>query len=211
MNNSYLNLLFNSFDKLVLLFGTPFFLLALTFNNQFEFSEKMSLSLIFSLIIIGIELLNRSLNTSDKSIFKRKNKAINDINIEYSAFLTPQIIITSVLAFCLGGIIGFYYISHTLFSILTIVCIFFILILGLEFIIQDLFFNQSKKIAYKKRIRNIIEYSIFDSTNIKYLIYCILGVILTFNFYSNDLFSMIFGTTCIVITGYGIDLLKKSK
>jgi len=211
MNNSYLNILFNSFDKLVLLFGTPFFLLVLTFNNQFEFSEKVSLSLIFSLIIIGIELLNRSLNTSKKFIFKRKKKAINDINIEYSAFLTPQIIITSVLAFCLGGIIGFYYISHTLFSILTIVCIFFILILGLEFIIQDLFFKQSKRFSYKKIINSISTSSILNTANMRYLIYCILGIILTYNFYSNDLFSVIFGTTCIVVTGYGIDLFKKTK
>jgi len=216
--------LFNLSDKLILLYGTPLLLWPISLLGTFNISEKLSITLLFIIMLVGLELLFRNHNISVKKIYKRKLKAIDDLNVSFSFFLTPQIFITSILAMSFGGIIGFYFINNDFFSFISIASIFFTIILGFEFLFQDLLIKplmKTSKIETKNKLifkADFIDYLIHFLPFLYYIykhpimfFYGIFGFLLTFNFYYTDLFSLVFGTLMFIVIGYGISSLKNSK
>ncbi|RAP27330.1 hypothetical protein DID74_00535 [Candidatus Marinamargulisbacteria bacterium SCGC AG-333-B06] len=223
------NNLFNLSDKFILIYGTPLLLWPVSLLNQFSFMEKISLTFLFVVMFIGFELLFRSSITTKTINFKRKKRVIEDLNVSFHLFLTPQVLVTSVIATILGGLIGFYFINHDFFSFISIALMFFIVILGIEFFFQDLVISaflkghvdkqhKSLLIVRNKKIGfvDIIEYISFYVPLIGFIynnptviFYTVLGFILTYKFYAQDLFSLVFGTAVFIILGFGINSLKR--
>ncbi len=216
--------LFNISDKVILLYGTPLILLPISYVKSFNFSEKLSLALLFVMMLIGLELIFRSHKSEYKRIYKRKRKVLEDLNISFSLFLTPQVIVTSMLASITGGILGFYFIHNDIFSFFSIALMFFIIILGLEFLFQDLLVKiilKQKKVETKNKSQfesNFIEYLGSFTPPLRILLtyptvafYSVLGLFLTYNFYDTSLFSLCLGSLCFAVVGYGIHTLTSSK
>ncbi|MBE33019.1 hypothetical protein CL647_02700 [bacterium] len=216
--------LFNLSDKLILLYGSPLLLWPISLLSTFNIAEKVCMTLLFIVMLVGFELIFRTHKTTVKKIYKRKFQAIDDLNISFSLFLTPQVFITSILATSFGGIIGFYYINNDFFSFISIAFMFFIIILGLEFMFQDLIlkpFMKNNKIETKTNLvfaADFIDYVIRSFTIFNYLLnnpaiifYGLFGFIITYHFYFIDAFSLLFGTAIFIIIGLGISTFKKPK
>ena len=215
---------FNLSDKLILIYGTPLLLWPISLLSTFNIAEKVCMTLLFIVILVGFELILRTHKTTVKKIYKRKLKAIDDINISFSFFLTPQVFITSILATSFGGIIGFYYINNDFFSFFSIAIMFFTIILGLEFIFQDLIlkpFMKKNKIETKTHLvfsADFIDYLIRPFTLFNYILnnpaiifYGLFGFIITYHFYFTDAFSLLLGTAIFIIIGLGISTFKNPK
>ncbi len=216
--------LFNLSDKLILIYGTPLILWPISLLSTFNIAEKVCMTLLFIVMLVGLELIFRAHKTTAKKIYNRKLQAIDDLNISFSLFLTPQVFITSILATSFGGIIGFYYINNDFFSFISIAFMFFIIILGLEFMFQDLIlkpFMKKNKIETKTNLvfaADFIDYMIRSFTIFNYLLnnpaiifYSLFGFIITYHFYFTDAFSLLFGTAIFIIIGLGISTFKNPK
>ena len=216
--------IFNLSDKFILLYGMPLLLWPISFLDSFNFLEKICVTFLLIIMLVGIELLLRNHKHTYKRTFKRNLKAIDDLNVSFSLFITPQVFATSIFATIFGGIIGFSFISSDFFSFISIASMFFIVILGLEFLFQDLIlkpFMKDNKIETKL-------YGVFASDFIDYLsqflplvqyvfnhpasiIYGLFGFLITYHFYFTDAFSLLLGTVIFIIIGFGLSSLKNSK
>tara|TARA_Y100001968_G_scaffold177623_1_gene162710 strand:- start:1086 stop:1760 length:675 start_codon:yes stop_codon:yes gene_type:complete len=216
--------IFNLSDKFILLYGMPLLLWPISFLDSFNFLEKICVTFLLIIMLVGIELLLRNHKHTYKRTFKRNLKAIDDLNVSFSLFITPQVFATSIFATIFGGIIGFSFISSDFFSFISIAAMFFIVILGLEFLFQDLILKPFMKenlvesstsqiievdfIDYIKRFFPIVKTMYQHSTAI---LYGTFGFLLTFNFYYQDIFSLLLGTVVFIIIGFGLSSLKNSK
>ena len=202
--------LFNYFDKLIFIYLTPLFIWALSMFSFFSGQQKFVLVFIFLVIVIGIEFLLQDLSSTPKNKYRNKMRSIDDVQINFQILFNPTIFITCILSYTIAGLIGFYFLGHTLFSFISFGSMAFVIILGIEFFFQDLFVDK-----YKINSNNIILF-LYRKFNILLFIkkyyYPVItgsfGFFLIYSFYLKDLFSLLFGTILFIFIGLSLKNLK---
>ena len=129
----------NLSNKVLLIFGTPLLTWQISYLNQFSGLEKISLLTLSIVLLLGTKMIYSGLSTqTQKKAFSKRRYAIKDLNLKLSSTLSPQVITTLAIAGIIGGISGYYFLNETLFTLVGSGATFFVIVLGIEFLFQDL-------------------------------------------------------------------------
>ena len=102
-------------NNLTVIFGIPFLTWPISTLTTFSGLEKISLLLISIVILLGLKMIYSGATTiPSKKTFSKRRYAIADLNFKASSVLSPQIIVTLVLAGISGGLTGYYFLKDSL-------------------------------------------------------------------------------------------------
>lgn len=142
-----LNKLYN-FDithLIFLLYIVPLIIWPISLHPTFSLIEKSLSIVILASVFFGLKFLYTDYTIPViKKPFKKVKKVMPDLNTSIFSLLSPQVTITLVCAACIGGSLTFQYLYNDLYSFLFGSCAIFIIILGLEFLFQDLYMKPKK-------------------------------------------------------------------
>jgi hypothetical protein len=194
-------------NNLTVIFGIPFLTWPISTLTTFSGLEKVSLLLISIVILLGLKMIySGATTTPSKKPFSKRRYAIADLNFKASSVLSPQIIVTLVLAGISGGLFGYYFLKDSLLILISSGITFFTIVLGAEYMYQDLAIN-----IYAIKDKNFISflYRKLKASNWinKYLLSCIAGIIgfiLYKNIYPDNLSNILLGAALFVIIAQGI-------
>ena len=128
-----------------LIFSLPIIIWPLSFNSFFSAFEKLVLTVIMIVIFLGINyLISDNHHLPKLKPYHKKILPMPDLNFSILSILSPQIAITCILGITGGGIIGFIYLYQDLMSFLSVGFWFFTVVLGMEFLFQDLYMKPRK-------------------------------------------------------------------
>ena len=211
MKQSHNLSIYNTKTALFIIYGIPLLIWPLSLLDTFSGLEKLGCILCLCVIILGSNLIHHDIvHTKPKKPFKKRRYAMPDLNVSLRPLATPQLTITLVLAGICGGLLSFYYLNETLLTFLSAAITFFTIVLGIEYMFQDLV----RKI-YKIKDKTIADFFYrtskllpFIHNNLAGLLCAIAGYYLYNVFYFQDPSSSLTGAVILGIIGKGMSLFK---
>tara|TARA_B100001989_G_C24528507_1_gene460126 strand:+ start:780 stop:1382 length:603 start_codon:yes stop_codon:yes gene_type:complete len=198
-------------NMLFAIYLIPIIIWPISLHPTFTLIEKIICCGIFSLIFIGFELVIKDTKLTKKEIpFKKLKYIIPDLNLSIFSLLSPQVTTSLILGTTVGGTISYIFLYQNLFSFLTGGIMTFIIILGIEFLFQDLVMKPNNVSN-----NNIISYCINATKIIPFIkqnsLTCMIGLlgsVCFYTFYDNSLLFSVIGFCLFAFIFTGVTKLK---
>jgi len=163
----------------------------LPYIHGLNFYQKLAALVAILVISTALLLIKDAFKKKKASTFHRKREAVGDLKLLSKIYLTPVAFVHFILSFSAGGLIGFLYLTPTLFSFCASGLVMFFIVMGLEMIILDIFCEEHLVTRSLNAIKSFSG-KVFSSTfYLASLITVVCGVIISATYYSSKFTDLI--------------------
>ena len=198
-NQSFLNRI----DIMTIILGCPTGIWLIGLIPGLSQQEKMGGFMVFMTIILGIEMLIKSLFSKQKKVRQKKRSFLRSDEIHlFDLFkITPNLFVNFIVAFTSGGIIGYLYLEQHPLIFVASGLTFFIMLIGIELTLGDSF-TLHERLLFSQMGVHLLHYakkSIKNAIVVSTLIGSVVGVLICVTLYSSALQDIV-GVTSLFFT-----------